>query len=149
VCNELWLVHGVRCVPFEGDLTAYAQWSAAQRHARPQEEPATPVHSTTTVAPIVDRAEQRRLAAQWRAQTRPLRQAIEKLEQQLQHAQQRLRSLEQELGDAALYEASQKSQLLQRLTEQTELNRQCADWEDQLLNHMLELESLEAQAPQA
>ncbi len=148
VCNELWLVHGGRCVPFDGDLQAYAQWSAAQRQPRAQDAPAT-VAPPAQTAPVMDRAEQRRLAAQWRTQTRPLRQAIEKLEQQLQHAQQRLRSLEQELGDAALYEASQKSQLLQRLTEQTELNRQCADWEDQLLNHMLELESLEAQAPQA
>ncbi len=142
VCTELWLVHEGRCRPFDGDLSAYAQWSSQQR-ARHQASVQEAVIAPTASAPTVDKAEQRRQAAQLRNQTRPLRQKIDALEQKLHGAQAQLQKLEQQLADPTLYDAAQKPQLLGLLAQQTELNQQCPAWEEELLALMLALEDME------
>lgn len=57
--------------------------------------------------------------------------------------QPRLIEIENLLGDSALYEASRKNDLLKLMNEQTELKAKLETAEEQMLELMMELESLE------
>jgi|GEM_PF-2991291 len=57
--------------------------------------------------------------------------------------QPRLAEIESLLGDSALYEASRKNDLLKLMNEQTELKAKLETAEEQMLELMMELESLE------
>ena len=100
-----------------------------------------------TAKPVVsklDKEAQRKLAAQRREQTRPIRKNIEKNEAQIAKLQPRLAEIETLLGDTALYEASRKDELLKLMNEQTELKAKVEQAEEQMLELMMELEELEA-----
>ncbi|MFT4021948.1 MAG: ATP-binding cassette domain-containing protein [Acinetobacter sp.] len=169
VCDDFILVHGGASREFEGDLNDYAQWlrEARQQHINAQtalakqqaaktsntpspsqtEPVAAPITESvkTTTAPTakVDKEAQRKLAAQRREQTRPLRKNIEKAEADIQKTQSRLAEIEHLLGESALYEADRKDDLLKLMTEQTELKSNLQTSEEQLLEFMMELETLE------
>ena len=55
----------------------------------------------------------------------------------------RLAEIEELLADSALYEAARKDDLLKLMNEQTELKQKLETAEEQMLELMMELESLE------
>ena len=149
VCDELILVNNGRCREFDGDLVAYAEWLRQARieMMKNSQQPAAPITSQVTAKPVVsklDKEAQRKLAAQRREQTRPIRKNIEKNEAQIAKLQPRLAEIEALLGDTALYEASRKDELLKLMNEQTELKAKVEQAEEQMLELMMELEELEA-----
>ena len=149
VCDELILVNNGRCREFDGDLVAYAEWLRQARieMMKNSQQPAAPITSQVTAKPVVsklDKEAQRKLAAQRREQTRPIRKNIEKNEAQIAKLQPRLAEIETLLGDTALYEASRKDELLKLMNEQTELKAKVEQAEEQMLELMMELEELEA-----
>lgn len=149
VCDELLLVSNGRCREFDGDLTAYAEWlrQARLEMLKNAQQPAATLQSQVSDKPAVskvDKEAQRKLAAQRREQTRPIRKNIEKYEAQIAKLQPRLAEIETLLGDTALYEASRKDELLKLMNEQTELKAKVASAEEQMLELMMELEELEA-----
>lgn len=83
VCDELLLVHAGRCSEFEGDLQDYAKWlrEARQQQINAQNALAKAQVVETEAKPVVvakvDKEAQRKLAAQRREQTRPIRKNIE------------------------------------------------------------------------
>ncbi|HJF26686.1 ATP-binding cassette domain-containing protein [Acinetobacter bohemicus] len=147
VCDELLLVHGGRCTEFEGDLQDYAKWlrEARQQQINAQNTlvKAQTVTETKPAAQKVDKEAQRKLAAQRREQTRPIRKNIEKYETQIEKLQRRLAEIEDLLANSALYEASRKDDLLKLMNEQTELKQKLEQAEEHMLELMMELETLE------
>lgn len=149
VCDELILVNNGRCREFDGDLVAYAEWlrQARLEMMKNANIPTAPVTSQVADKPTIsklDKEAQRKLAAQRREQTRPIRKNIEKNEAQIAKLQPRLAQIETLLGDTALYEASRKDELLKLMNEQTELKAKVEQAEEQMLELMMELEELEA-----
>ncbi|ENW88226.1 MULTISPECIES: ATP-binding cassette domain-containing protein [Acinetobacter] len=147
VCDDLLLVHAGRCTEFSGDLQDYAKWlrEARQQQINAQTALAQASASTNkTAAPAkVDKEAQRKLAAQRREETRPLRKKIEQCESQIEKIQPRLASIEEQLADSSLYEASRKEDLLKLMNEQTSLKATLEQVEETMLELMMELETLE------
>ncbi|WP_168383902.1 ATP-binding cassette domain-containing protein [Acinetobacter indicus] len=147
VCDDLLLVHAGRCTEFSGDLQDYAKWlrEARQQQINAQTALAQASASTNkTAAPAkVDKEAQRKLAAQRREETRPLRKKIEQCESQIEKIQPRLASIEEQLADSSLYEASRKEDLLKLMNEQTSLKTTLEQAEETMLELMMELETLE------
>ncbi|QOW44432.1 MULTISPECIES: ATP-binding cassette domain-containing protein [Acinetobacter] len=149
VCDELILVHNGQSKEFDGDLQDYATWlrQARVEIMKKGQEPVTPLQSQVEVKPQVskvDKEAQRKLAAQRREQTRPIRKNIEKLDTQISKIQPRLAEIEESLADTALYDASRKDDLLKLMSEQTELKTKLEQAEEQMLELMMELEALES-----
>lgn len=169
VCDELLLVHDGHSQDFDGDLNDYAVWlrqariemEQKQRQLKQQQsqqktadvakkpEPAKAVIApvsvaVTTPAQPVDKEQARKEAARRREATRPLRAKIEKLEKQQATAQQRLSDIEKQLGDEQLYLADNKKKLLALMDNQTTLKSELESAENETLELMMEIESIEA-----
>jgi ATP-binding cassette subfamily F protein 3 len=157
VCDELLVVHDGICKPFAGDLSDYADWlrqvrqemqqrerlERQQEKAKPTPVVAAPV-LVATPAPVVDKEAARKESAARREQTRPLRKQIETLEQKIVTINQQLSQLEHTLADATLYDADRKADLLKHMEHQQSLKAQLETHDHQLLEQMLELDTLMA-----
>lgn len=125
--DEFYLVANGKVAPFDGDLADYYQW--LQADARATQKAQEKIEATAT--PVVQqRKDQKRLEADLRNLVRPLKQKIEKLEQQQAKLTSRVAEIEQALGDSAIYDASRKAELTKLLAEQTSQQQQ--------LNHVEE-----------
>ncbi|QYA55184.1 ATP-binding cassette domain-containing protein [Acinetobacter johnsonii] len=149
VCDDLILVHAGKSTEFEGDLHDYANWlRQARLEMIKQGGIVAPIVSKVstqkTIVSKVDKEAQRKLAAQRREQTRPIRKNIEKCESLLAKHQPRLLDIESLLGDAGLYDAARKDELMKLMNEQTEIKNQVSEAEEQMLELMMELEELES-----
>lgn len=148
VCDDLLLVHAGQSTEFEGDLQDYANWLRQARadmikQGSTESSNPSPVAEKTSSSKI-DKEAQRKLAAQRREQTRPLRKNIEKCEAKIEKIQPRLSEIENLLADTFLYEASRKDDLLQLMNEQNDLKAALAEAEEHMLELMMELEELES-----
>lgn len=92
----------------------------------------------------LSKEELRKLAAEQRKLTAPIRRDIENTEKTLAQINNKLNALEDKLADTTLYEESRKSDLLVLLNEQTSLQQQHSDNEEALLQAMTTLEDMEA-----
>lgn len=146
VCDDLLLVHAGQCTEFEGDLQDYAKWlrEARQQQINAQNTQQQQTASPQTSATKVDKEAQRKEAARRRELTRPIRKNIEKVEAQIEKVQPRLATIEHALADSALYEANRKDDLMKLMDEQNELKVKLEQYEEQLLELMMELEELES-----
>lgn len=122
---------------FDGDLDDYHRWlSDAKKSVG--DEAATNASATT----IKQDKKQRRLnAAQLRQKTRPLTNAINKLEKNIESAEKKLSELETQLSENSLYEGSNDA-LLDLLKEQNDLRDKLAKYELEWLEKNEELENL-------
>ena len=108
--------------------------------------------SSTSKAPAKNEAAQptlskdalRKMAAEQRKWTAPIRRDIENTEKALAKIDEQLVALEEKLANTDLYEDSRKSDLLVLLNEQTALQQQHSDNEEKLLLSMTTLEEMEA-----
>ncbi|WP_373100420.1 MULTISPECIES: ABC transporter ATP-binding protein [Pasteurellaceae] len=119
--NEFYLVHNNQVEEFKGDLDDYQKWLNEQHSldlAKSIE------NSTACVAEKQDTApnykEQKRLAAELRQQTFPLRQKMTQLEKDLEKASSQLAELETLLASSEIYNAENKGELTEALAKQTE-----------------------------
>ncbi|SDI91207.1 ATP-binding cassette, subfamily F, member 3 [Pseudomonas flavescens] len=137
--DEFLLVADGRVAPFDGDLEDYARWLVdyRQRQAAPATATAVAVGSGN------DKRGQRQAAAALRQQLAPHKKAADKLEAELGQVQGTLAALEARLGDSALYEAPRKEELRQALAEQAGLKGREAELEEQWLEALETLETLQ------
>ena len=118
VADELWLVHGAKAEPFEGDLDDYATWlRGAASSVRSQKAEDAPRGAA------VDKERKRAEAAQ-RAAMAPMRAAITKAERDMARLTPRLAEIESALAEPDLYESGGRSRLAQLLSEQASLREQ-------------------------
>lgn len=132
--DELLLVANGTVTEWDGDLDDYARWL--------RERSKQAVVTNTNSGPS-DNKLKRQQAAQKRANLRPLKQAAEKLEKQLETLQQQLAEVETRLGDEALYQADQKATLNELLAKQGVLRKQSEAIESDWLEAMTALEEAE------
>jgi ATP-binding cassette subfamily F protein 3 len=149
VCDELILVHAGQSKEFDGDLQDYAAWLRQARidMMKNGQKPSAPIQSQVvekTSISKVDKEAQRKEAARQRELSRPIRKNIEKIESQIGKIQPRLVEIEESLADSELYEANRKDDLLKLMNEQTELKTKLEQAEEQMLELMMELETLES-----
>ena len=172
VCDELYLVHDGQVDEFDGDIQDYGKWITDKRKQTQSEsneanKKANANKSTANTAkksapivknvkanqasnapakPTLSKEELRKQAAELRKLTAPMRKRIEQAEGAIEKISDKLASVEEKLADTGLYEDSRKSELLALLDEQTQLQQQQAQFEDEMLSAMTELEMAEEQA---
>jgi ATP-binding cassette subfamily F protein 3 len=106
--DRLWLVNDGTCAPFDGDLEAYRRLLLEKaREARRANAPAK--------ADTVSRKDERRAAAETRAQLAPLRKKVQDAEKALEKLHRKQKELQDKLADPKLYEGpADKVTALQR-----------------------------------
>ncbi len=135
--DEFYLVANGKVAPFDGDLADYYQWLQADARATQKAQEKT----EATATPLVQqRKDQKRLEADLRNLVRPLKQKIEKLEQQQAKLTSRVAEIEQALGDSAIYDASRKAELTKLLAEQTSQQQQLNQVEEEWFELQEQLE---------
>lgn len=141
VCDALVLVANGRVEEFVGDMSDYAEHLRQVRLQRQAK-----VNDDITIKNMPKeptKEEKRKLAAQNRAKTAPLRKEIQRLEEQLDKYSEQLTQIEEILSDQDLYHDANKDKLLALLGRQTQVQKRLADIEESLLVAMDELEILE------
>ena len=144
VCDSLILVANGRADEFTGDMADYAEHLKQARLERQARSNAVSESKPPNDTKELSKEEKRKLAAQNRNKTAPLRKQIEKLEKQLEKHSENLANIEAQLSDKSLYDDANKDKLFALLAEQTDAQKQLAEVEESLLMAMDELENLEA-----
>ena len=143
VCDSLILVANGRADEFTGDMADYAEHLKQARLERQARSNAASESKPANGTKELSKEEKRKLAAQNRNKTAPLRKQIEKLEKQLEKHSENLANIEAQLSDQSLYDDANKDKLFALLAEQTDAQKQLAEVEESLLMAMDELENLE------
>jgi ATP-binding cassette, subfamily F, member 3 len=131
-CDELLLVHDGVVEEYQDDLQAYERWVLSRYSEDSSERPAP----APGAADEGSRGrEKRQQAAARRAQLRPLKQRIERVEKDMAAAERELQALREQLADPDLYQAQHKQRVAE-LTQQEGLLQQRletleADWLEQ------------------
>lgn len=130
--NEFYLVHDSKVDEFKGDLDDYQKWLNEQNAQTSANEKANKHVITKNIdEPTAlsdnsanNRKEQKRLEAELRQQTAPLRKKLTQLENHLDKLTACLMELETALATPEIYEAKNKTQLAETLTKQVETKKQ-------------------------
>lgn len=140
--DDLYLVHDGNVAEFNGDLNDYYKWLTNQqktekRESQPQNNTRDNQHSAAA------KKEQKRLEAEFRKQTAPLRKQLTELEAKLEKLNQQLSETELQLSDLSLYESENKSKLNQVLATQSNTKSTLEDIEAQWMEQQETLEQME------
>jgi ATP-binding cassette subfamily F protein 3 len=139
--EQFWLVSDGAVQEFDGDLDDYRQWLKQRLNDTGSSKPEASDKENSAEA----RKEKKRREAEIRKQLSPLKKAVDKLESQVEGLQERLGEIEEQLSDTSLYDASRKDELQQLLGEQAELKKQAEDAEEEWMEKLEELETLQSE----
>ena len=114
--DELYIVHNGACEDYTGDLDDYRKYLDDQRRDNKSEKSAS-----ANVELKVDRKQQRRDAANQRAQQQPANRQTRKLESSMATLQKQLDAIEKDLSGSEIYEPNSKDRLKQLIIEQGDL----------------------------
>ncbi|WGE58137.1 ABC transporter ATP-binding protein [Actinobacillus equuli] len=142
--NEFYLVHDKKVEEFKGDLDDYQKWLNEQNalEAAKNSGNSTACAEEKADNSAANRKEQKRLEAELRQQTAPLRKKITQLEKDLEKASEKLNQLEALLASSEIYEAENKAQLTETLAKQIEAKKAVEEIEMEWLNCQEQLEVL-------
>jgi ATP-binding cassette subfamily F protein 3 len=96
--DRLWIVHGGRVLPYDGDIDQYRAQCLAERGADPT---ARPAKAETAARPTAQAG--RRQAAHARAELAPLRKRVATAETEIERLTRRIGAIDRDLADGALY----------------------------------------------
>lgn len=136
--DQFLLVANGNVQEFDGDLDDYHKWLTTDR----QEQKPVSVSESKSVS-ASDRKEQKRIDAERRAQMRPLKQQIEKLERQIDLCSAKLKEVETSLADPDIYTDQRKAELKESLAQQASLKSELNSAEELWMEKQDELEQLE------
>jgi len=140
VCDDFYLVDNRRVTMFDGDLDDYRDWLLKAQIG---------TSGTETKEPKIDRKNLKRLEAEFRQATQPLRKQLAQQEKGMSDLQNKLQVLEKKMADPDLYNAENKAKLKQLLTEQAEYKADLGDTEMSWLETQEQLEEQQAVFEQA
>lgn len=142
--NEFYLVYDKKVEEFKGDLDDYQKWLNEQNALEAAKNSANSTACTEEKADnsAANRKEQKRLEAELRQQTAPLRKKITQLEKDLEKASEKLNQLEALLASSEIYEAENKAQLTETLAKQIEAKKAVEEIEMEWLYCQEQLEAL-------
>lgn len=104
--DRLWIVRGGTVTPYDGDMDTYRAELLAERGTRQRSTMASGAGDTDKP---VDRAAQRRLAAERRSELAPLKKAMQSAEQAVEKLNAEIAKLDAALADPSLYGAPDKA----------------------------------------
>ncbi len=104
--DRLWIVRGGTVTPYDGDMDSYRTELLAERGTRQRTERSSPGEAEARI----DRAAQRRLAADRRAELAPLKKAMQAAEKIVEKLTAEIARLDAALADPALYANADKAQ---------------------------------------
>jgi len=131
--DEFYRVHDGSVEPFPGDLDQYHEWLEQQaKQRRDKSTSNTSTHNDTKL----DRKEQKRRDAEFRKETKPLRDTIAQSETQLEKIAEALAEVHQSLSESTIYETENKHKLNKLLDEQRNLQTE----QDRLESRWMEAE---------
>ncbi|WP_086982047.1 ABC transporter ATP-binding protein [Vibrio aphrogenes] len=139
--DDLYLVDDKQVVPFDGDLGDYYKWLTEQQKQE-KKDTQDPVNSEPSQNSAAARKEQKRLEAELRKQTAPIRKKLTQLEAKMDKLSLELAAAEQQLGDVSLYQDENKAKLTEVLAQQASSKSQLEDIEMEWMALQEELESL-------
>ena len=135
-CDSLWRVADGVCAPYDGDLDDYAKWLAERRRAAQREqagEKAKPVAVAAAVAEAPAAAPAPVKKALSGPEAKEARDAIKKLDRQMEKLNAELAALETQLADPALYEAARRADAAKLQQRQSAARSELAAAEEQWL----------------
>nr|WP_086940685.1 ABC transporter ATP-binding protein [Thaumasiovibrio occultus] len=138
--DDLYLVHDRQVVPFDGDLNDYYKWLTEQQK---QDRCTTDAKNQEAKPAGISRKEQKRLEAEFRQQTAPIRKQLNKLDDALESLTLKLEECESQLADSDVYSAENKAKLTQLLQNQADIKRELEDTEMQWMDITEQLDALE------
>jgi ATP-binding cassette subfamily F protein 3 len=133
VCDDFYLVDSKQVQAFDGDLDDYKDWILKG------DKGTNTASEQGSVKP--DRKNNKRLEAEFRQATKPLRKVIEQCEKSMADSHKKLQLLEEKLSDTEIYSADNKPQLKQILAGQATLKSGLEDTEMQWLDAQEQLET--------
>lgn len=134
--DEFWLVADGLVSTYDGDLEDYQKLLTRKETTNETTEDNA---SKTTTNP----KEQRRLAAARRQQLSPIKNRLQKLEQQMDKLRIELASIDGQLGDPQIYQDTNRTNLQKLLQQQVSYRKDLVDTEEQWLELQEQLEVLE------
>ncbi|MFQ3234740.1 MAG: ATP-binding cassette subfamily F protein 3 [Paraglaciecola sp.] len=140
VCDDFYLVDNRRVTMFDGDLDDYRDWLLKSH---------SDTSSAETKDPKIDRKNLKRLEAEFRQATQPLRKQLTQQEKAMSELQNKLQVLEQKMADPELYNTENKAKLKQLLAEQADYKTRLSDTEMSWLETQEQLEEQQAVFEQA
>ena len=155
--DQFIIVADGKLQPFDGDLDDYKDWlfqtklgkgtdvlPAAGKANKTDFPVASPV--APAAAPVVDRKDQKRQAAEDRqrlaALRKPLEQKIKRLDDQIAKRSTQKTEVDAQLAEPAIYEAANKAKLKQLLADQSFFTKDLAQLEGEWLELQEQLEAL-------
>ncbi len=138
--DRLWVVRGGTVRSYDGDLEGYRSDLLAERGQRTRAQRGAAAASNGST-PKQDRADQRREAAARRAETAPLRRAVQAAEKQLETLTTKRGAIDTALADPGVYAEPARAQKLS--IERAELTRRMAEAEEAWLAASAALEDAE------
>ncbi|MCD9513160.1 ABC transporter ATP-binding protein [Photobacterium phosphoreum] len=142
--DDLYLVHDRQVVPFDGDLDDYHKWlTEQQRNERREQQAAKP--DTNKDNSAASRKEQKRLDAEFRKLTAPIRKEITKLEKQMDKLNDIITAAETALSDSSIYEPENKAQMNEQLKLQGNAKSDLEEIEVAWMELQEQLEEMESQ----
>ncbi|MDP2560815.1 ABC transporter ATP-binding protein [Psychrobium sp. 1_MG-2023] len=145
--DDFYLVDNKQVEPFNGDLDDYHQWlSEQQKEQRNADKLAIASEKPTqpTTNKKINRQDQKRKQAEFRASIQPLKKQFDKVDKQMEKQQQQLASIEEQLADVSLYQAENKSKLAPLLQQQGELKSSLEELEMDWLELQEQIEEKQA-----
>lgn len=140
VCDDFYLVDNRQVSVFDGDLDDYRDWLLKSER---------PGQSTDKKEAKPDRKNLKRLEAEFRQATLPLRKKLAKHEKSMADLQSKLSEMELKMADPEIYSAENKTTLKLLLAEQAEFTSQLGDTEMSWLEVQQQLEEKQAAFEQA
>lgn len=141
------MVHGGKCTEFEGDLQDYAKWLREARQQQINAQTAVAQNNLSSAAPAPLKSIKKHSVKKQLAVVNKLDQSVKilkRLNLKLKSFSHVLLKSKKLLADTSLYEVNRKDDLLKLMNEQTELKAKLEQYEEQLLELMMELEEMEA-----
>jgi len=139
--DQFLLIANGRVEEFDGDLPAYQRWLNEQKTRSNQDDDDQDNPDNNAAS----KKEQRQQAADLRKKLQPLKNNLKKCERQLDKKQTLLISIEEQLGNADIYNDENKDQLKKLLSEQGQVKIQVETFEEAWFIASEELETLTAQ----
>jgi ATP-binding cassette subfamily F protein 3 len=125
--DEFYIVADGYAKLFDGDLDDYAKWS--MEHPKSEAEPIVITTKQPAKKTGDDREQRKRDEAERRKRIAPLKADVDKLEQQLTAAQNKLKEVELLLAAPDIYSQEKKQHVRELLDKQTEIKRDIAQIE--------------------
>ncbi len=140
--DDLYLVHDHQVSQFNGDLNDYHQWLTEQQRAERRQEQADNAKAAGTNTQV-SRKEQKRLEAEFRKETAPLRKKIDALDTKLETFSATIADVESALSEPSIYEAANKDKLTELLRKQADAKSSLEEVELEWMDLQEQLEAME------